>query len=112
MNEYRSIRLWQLKPGASDRELEALMTSGVLEMQRWIPGVKHLSLIRLAGKHPGRYLVITTFTDYAAYQGWRRVEEEGPDYWEHYASVLIHWEQLVDLVEEYHGEIITEMAIL
>jgi hypothetical protein len=112
MDEYRSIRLWQLKPGASAHELEELMTSGVLEMQRWIPGVKHLSLIRLAGELPGRYLVITTFTDHEAYQGWRRVEEEGPDYWERYASIVMHWEQLVDLVEEYHGEVITEMPIL
>ncbi len=87
------------------------MSSGVLEMQRCIPGVKHLSLIHLAGEHPGRYLVITTFTDYEAYQGWRRVEEEGPDYWERYASVLMNWEQLVDLVEEYYGESITDITV-
>ena len=38
MNLYRSVRLWQLKSGASARELEELVTSGILEMQRWIPG--------------------------------------------------------------------------
>ncbi len=112
MSEYRSIRLWQLKPGASASELEDLMTSGVLEMQRWIPGVKRLSLIRLAREDPGRYLLITTFTGYEAYQGWRRIEEEGPDYWERYASVLMHWEQLVELVEEYHGEVRADMTVL
>jgi hypothetical protein len=112
LNEYRSIRLWQLKPGASASELEELMTSGVLEMQCWIPGVKRLSLIRLAGEPAGRYVVITAFTDYEAYQGWRRVEEEGPDYWERYASVVMHWEELVSLVEEYHGEVIAGMTIL
>jgi hypothetical protein len=112
MDEYRSIRLWQLRPGASASELEELMTSGMLEMQRWIPGVKGLTLIRLAGEYPGHFVVITTFTDYAAYQGWRRVEEEGPDYWERYASVLMHWEQLVELVEEYHGEVVTDITVL
>ena len=54
MNAYRSVRLWQLKSGASARELEELVTSGVLEMQRWIPGVKGLSLIRLGGEPAGR----------------------------------------------------------
>ncbi len=112
MNGYRSVRLWQLKPGASASELEELMTSGILEMQRWIPGVKHLSLLRLAntGDPPGRYLVITTFTDYEAYKRWRQIEEEGPDYWERYASVLMHWEQLVTLVAEYDGEVIADLA--
>ena len=104
MNDYRSVRLWQLKPGASAAELEELMTSGVLEMQRWIPGVKHFSCTRLAGEPSGRYLVITTFTGYPAYQRWRQIEEEGPDYWERYASILMHWEQLASLLEEYHGE--------
>jgi hypothetical protein len=68
MNAYRSIRLWQLKPGAPAGELEELVTSGVIEMQRWIPGVQHLSLMRLAGEPPGRYLVITTFSNYEAYR--------------------------------------------
>jgi hypothetical protein len=110
MHEYRSIRLWQLQPGASASELEELVTSGVLEMQRWIPGVQGLSLLRLDGETPGRYLLITTFADYKAYLRWRQIEEEGPDYWERYASVLMHWEQLAKLVEEYHGEIVNEFA--
>ena len=110
MNDYRSIRLWQLQPGASTSELEELVTSGVLEMQRWIPGVKGLSLIRLDGQYSGRYLLITTFADYKAYQRWRQIEEEGPDYWERYASVLMYWEQLVKLVEEYHGEVVSDFA--
>ena len=111
MNGYRSIRLWQLRSGASASQLEELMTSGVLEIQRWIPGAKGLSLIRLDGEPAGRYLVITTFTDHQAYQRWRQIEEEGPDYWERYASVLMHWEQLVTLVEEYRGEVIADLAI-
>jgi hypothetical protein len=40
MSDYCSIRIWQLKPGCSYKELE---------VQRWIPGVKHLSLVRLGG---------------------------------------------------------------
>jgi hypothetical protein len=111
MDNYRSIRLWQLKPGASASELEELVTSGVLEMQRWIPGVQGLSLIRLGGEPAGRYFVITTFTDYEAYQRWRQIEEEGPDYWERYASILMHWEQLVTLVNEYHGEVVSDLVI-
>ena len=109
MNAYRSIRLWQLKPGASAGELEELVTSGVIEMQRWITGVQRLSLVSLAGEPPGRYLLITTFSNYEAYKRWRQIEEEGPDYWERYASVLIHWEQLVSLVEEYHGESVIDL---
>jgi hypothetical protein len=111
MNDYRSVRLWQLKSGASASELEELVTSGVREMQRWIPGVKGLSLIRLDGKPAGRYLLITTFTDYEAYRRWRQIEEEGPDYWERYASVLMHWEQLVMLVQEYQGEMVSDFVI-
>ena len=108
MNAYRSVRLWQLKPEASAAELEELVTSGVVEMQRWIPGVKDLSLVRLNSKPAGRYLLITTFADGEAYRRWRQIEEEGPDYWERYASVLMHWEQLAGLVEEYHGEVIAD----
>jgi hypothetical protein len=110
MNVYRSLRLWQLKPGASASDLEELVTSGVLEMQRWVPGVKGLSLVRLEGEPDGRYLLITTFADYEAYRRWRQIEEEGPDYWERYASVLMHLEQLVKLIEEYHGEVVSDFA--
>ncbi len=106
MGNYCSVRVWQLKTGASAAEVEALATSGVAEMYRWIPGVKQLSLVRLANGPETRYLVITTFTNYDAYKHWRQVEEEGPDYWERYASILMHWEQLVRLVEEYQGEAI------
>src|SRR6266481_5806120 len=77
MHDYCLVRLWQLRPGAPAGELEELITSGVLEMQRWIPGVKHLALVRLAGEPAGRYLVITTFTDYEAFKRWRQIEEEG-----------------------------------
>ncbi|HEX9134967.1 MAG TPA: hypothetical protein VF844_22000 [Ktedonobacteraceae bacterium] len=111
MSDYRSVRLWQLKSGASASELEELVTSGVLEMQRWIPGVKGLSLIRLDSEPAGCYLLITTFTDYEAYRRWRQIEEEGPDYWERYASVLMHWEQLVTLVQEYQGEVVSDLVI-
>lgn len=104
MGEYCSVRVWQLKTGASSAELEALAASGIAEMHRWIPGIKQLSLVRLAREPEARYLMITNFTSYEAYRFWRQVEEEGPDYWERYASVLMHWEQLARLVEEFHGD--------
>src|SRR6266496_970028 len=100
MNMYRSVRLWQLKSGASARELEELVTSGILEMQRWIPGAQGLSLVRLDGEPIGRYLMITNFIDREAYQRWRQIEEEGPDY----------WERLARLIEEYHGEVVSDFA--
>ena len=108
MGVYYSLRIWQLKPGASAAELEALTASGILEMQRWIPGVKHLSLIRSTAE---RYILITTFANYEAYKHWRQVEEEAPDYWERYASVLIHWEQLSSLVEELTGETVVDASV-
>ena len=107
---YRSVRLWQLKSETSARELEELVTSGILEMQRWIPGALGLSLVRLDGERIGRYLMITNFIDREAYQRWRQIEEEGPDYWERYASILMHWEQLARLIEEYHGEVVSDFA--
>lgn len=107
MNMYRSVRLWQLKSAASAPELEDLMTSGILEMQRWIPGFLGLSLVRLAGEPIGRYLVITDFVDRDAYQRWLQIEQEGPDYWERYASILLHWEQLARLIEEHYGEVVS-----
>ncbi len=110
MDEYSSIRLWQLKQGETAAELEALAASGLVEMQRWIPGVKHMSLLRLDGEPAGRYLLITTFTSYEAYKHWRQVEEEAPDYWERYASVSMHWEQLSHLVEEYTGQTVLDAS--
>lgn len=110
MEDYYSVRVWQLKPGASAAEVEALAASGILEMQRWIPGVKHLSLVRLTGESR-RYLLITTFVSAEAYKRWRQVEEEGPDYWERYASVLMHWEQMSALVEEYVGEAVVDASV-
>lgn len=106
MGEYCSVRVWQVKTGASTAEIEALAASGVAEMYRWIPGVKKLSLLRLAGEPQARYLLITTFVDDDAYKYWRQVEEEGPDYWERYASVFMHWGQLVHLVQAYDGQVI------
>ncbi|HLH60816.1 MAG TPA: hypothetical protein VKV20_03955 [Ktedonobacteraceae bacterium] len=111
MPDYCSIRIWQLKPGSSARELEALVASGLLEMQRWIPGVKHVSLVRLGDAFDGRYILTTTFTNHEAYTNWRQVEEEGPDYWERYASVMMHWEQMARLVDEYHGELAVDVTI-
>jgi len=111
MNMYRSVRLWQLKSGASARELEELVTSGIREMQRWIPGTHDLSLVHLDGEPIGSYLMITNFIDREAYQRWRQIEEEGPDYWERYASILMHWEQLAKLIEEYHGEVVSDFAV-
>ena len=104
MSEYCSARVWQLKAGASATELETLATSGIAEMYGWIPGVKQLSLVRLAHKPETRYLLLATFTGYQAYITWRRIEEEGPDYWERFAAVFMQWEQLASLVEEYNGD--------
>ncbi len=109
MGEYCSARVWQLKEGASAAELEALATSGIAEMYRWIAGIKRLSLVRIAHTPETRYLMLATFTDYQAYISWRRIEEEGPDYWERFASVFMYWEQLARLVEDYHGDSLSLM---
>jgi len=106
MDQYCSVRVWQLKAGASAAELETLAATGIAEMHRWIPGIERLSLIRIAYGPQPRYLMLTIFTNYEAYKEWRRIEEEGPDYWERYASVYMHWEQVALLVEEYHGDLI------
>jgi hypothetical protein len=111
MSEYCSVRVWQLKAGASAAELETLATSGIAEMYRWIPGVKQLSLVRTTHVPETHYLMLVTFTDYQAYISWRRIEEEGPDYWERFASVFMHWEQLAHLVEEYHGDSLSLMEL-
>jgi hypothetical protein len=110
MSLYRSVRLWQLRSGSKARELEELAASGILEMLRWIPGFQGLSLVRLDGEPVGRYLMITNFVDREAYQRWRQIEEEGPDYWERFASILMHWEQMAILIEEYHGEVVSDFA--
>ena len=111
MSEYCSVRVWQLKAGASAAELEMLAASGVAEMHRWIPGIKQLSLVRMTHMPETRYLMLTMFTDHQAYITWRRIEEEGPDYWERFASVFMHWEQLAFLVEEYSGDSISLMEL-
>lgn len=102
--EYYSTRIWQLKADYTGAELEELAASGYVEMQRWIPGVKHLLLVRLSGEQEGRYLLRTTFANYETYIYWRQVEEEAPDYWERYAAILLQWEQLCTLVDEYTGQ--------
>lgn len=104
MSGYCCVRVWQLKAGASDVELEALATDGIAEMYRWIPGVEGFSLVRLASQAAARYLTLVTFRNYQAYVSWRRIEEEGADYWERFASIFMHWEQVAHLVEEYHGD--------
>ena len=38
-------------------------------------------------------------------------ELEAPDYWERYASVLMHWEQLSALVEEHTGETVVDAIV-
>ena len=106
---YYSVRIWQLKPDCTSGELEALAASGYLEMQRWIPGVKQVALVR-SDTGP-EYVLTTTFGDAAAYAHWRQVEQEAPDYWERYASVLMHWEQLSALVEEYAGEAVVDAGV-
>ncbi len=111
MSEYCSARVWQLKPEASAADLENLAATGIAEMYRWIPGIVRLSLVHVEnGSHESQpslpyYLMLITFTNYEAYRAWRRIEEEGPDYWERYASVFMHWEQIARLVEEYCGDL-------
>lgn len=108
MGEYCSARLWQLKPEASAADLENLAATGIAEMHRWIPGIEQLSLVHVEdGSHGSQpcYLMLITFANYEAYRTWRRIEEEGPDYWERYASVSMHWEQIARLVEEYRGDL-------
>jgi|SRR5580700_9353506 heme-degrading monooxygenase HmoA len=111
MGEFYSVRIWQLKPGVAGGELEALMSSGYLEMQRWIPGVKHITLLRGGGDHESCYIVTTTFDNHDAYKYWRQVEEEAADYWERYAAIVMQWEHLCYLVREYTGELVLDTGI-
>jgi hypothetical protein len=41
-----------------------------------------------------------------------RVEEEGPDYRERYAPIMMHREHLALLIEQYHGEIAVHAVIM
>jgi heme-degrading monooxygenase HmoA len=112
MDEYHLVRIWQLKPGHTGAELEALMASGYLEMQRWTPGVKHISLLRTNNQSTDRYILTSTFANYQAYTHWRQVEEEAPDYWERYAAITMQWEQTCSLLEEYAGETVLDIDIV
>ncbi len=105
-------------------ELERLAASGLAEMQSWVAGVKSLSLLRLEGdgvvpapakmtaveetEEGGRYLLLIRFASYEAYRRWRLVEAEGADFWERYASVMMSWEQLSQLVGEYAGQAVVD----
>lgn len=111
MGEYYAVRIWQLKAGHTGAELEALANTGYLEMQRWIPGVRHISLLRASGNTTGCYVLTTTFADYGAYTYWRQVEEEAPDYWERYAAIIMQWERICRLVKEYGGEIVMDVGL-
>jgi heme-degrading monooxygenase HmoA len=113
MGKFYSVRLWQLKPGQNGADLEALAASGYLEMQRWIPGVKRLSLLRAEGEreHEERFLLTTTFESYDAYRSWRQIEEEAPDYWERFAAIAMQWEQMCFLLDEYVGEMVLDTGI-
>lgn len=110
MGDYYCTRVWQVKSGAAHADVEALASSSVLEMQRWIPGVKRMQLQRLSGE-PRRYLLAMVFADQESYTYWRQVEEEAPDYWERLAAVLMHWEQMCDLVDEYIGELVMDAGV-
>ncbi len=111
MSDYYCTRIWQLKQSASPQEVEHLASSSVLEMLRWVPGVQKVSLVHLTGSEPRRYLMVLTFTNQASYTYWRQVEEEASDYWERYASVQMHWEQLCTLMEEYAGEVVMDVGL-
>lgn len=110
MSDYQCVRLWQVRVDASNSDVETLASTGVREMQSWIPGVTRLQLLRLQGESR-RYLMTLTFKDDEAYRYWRQVEEEAPNYWERYAAVMAQWEQLCELVAEYVGESILDAPI-
>src|SRR5436305_14708304 len=101
MGDYHLVRVWQLKPGCTGTELEELMASGYLEMQRWIPGVKHIALVRVGGDGTGRYVLTSTFASYEAYSHWRQVEVEADDYWERLAAKFMQWEYVCFQPEMY-----------
>jgi heme-degrading monooxygenase HmoA len=107
MQDYACVRVWQLRAGASAADLESLASSGFLEMQRWIPGVKQVALLNVTAT-PGQYVMVITFADHEAYMRWRRAEEEGADYWERYAAVASGWEDLASLVTEYAGALVMD----
>lgn len=116
LSDYVLVRVYQLKPGVEARELERLAASGLAEMQGWIAGVKSFSLLRLGGDEDvsvaaeaGQYLLLIRFASYEAYRGWRLVEAEGADFWEHYASVMTAWEQVSQLAGEFAGEAVVDI---
>ncbi len=111
MGEYYCVRVWEARADVGPQEIEQLASSSVLEMLRWIPGVKQVSLVCLMKCEPVRYLQVVTLTNQAAYTYWRQVEEEAPDYWERFASVQFHWERLCSLVEEYAGEVVLDVGL-
>ncbi len=111
MGDYYCVRVWQVKQGASPHEVEQLASSSVLEMLRWIPGVKQVSLVHITRSEPRRYLMVLTFTNQASYTYWRQVEEEASDYWERFAAVQMQWEQLCLLLEEYAGELVMDVGL-
>ena len=110
MSDYHCVRLWRVRPEAVAAHVEALASSSIVEIQRWIPGIKRLSLLRLQSGMK-QYLMTTTFVNYEAYIYWRQVEVEAPDYWERYAAVMMQWEHLCELIEEYVGELVVDAEI-
>jgi heme-degrading monooxygenase HmoA len=110
MGDYRSVRIWQLKSGFIATDLEALANSGYIEMQRWIAGVKRVSLQRVGDHETEWYVLHTTFNSEQAYKHWRQVEEEAADYWERYAAISMQWEGMCYLVGEYAGEIVMDVG--
>ena len=111
MGKYYLVRVWELKTGCTGEELEALMSSGYLEMQQWIPGVEHVSLLRAGAAAKGRYVLTTTFASHEAYRYWRQVEEEAADYWERYAAIVMQWERTCYLQAEYAGEMVVDTHV-
>lgn len=110
MGDYVCTRVWQLRQEASYVDVEVLASSSLLEVLRWIPGIKRFSLCRLSDES-GRFLMTMSFINYQSYRYWRQVEAEAVDYWEHFAAVLAHWEQLCQLVEEYVGDVVMDVGL-
>jgi hypothetical protein len=110
MSGYYCVHILGLKPGASAADLEALQRTRVVEMGRWIQGVRHFSLMRTNVPMGGevRYIMTIIFENQEACAYWHQVEEEALAYWPQLASVLQRCEQVSMLLAEYEGTMLVQ----
>lgn len=111
MGKYYLQRIVRLNDGHSAVELEHLLQTGYLEMQRWMSGVERLTFARAAETNEARYVLSLTFASYEAYKQWRRVEEDGADFWERYAAIQAEWEEVCSVSSECAGDVVLEVAL-